>query len=417
MYSLFRSLFFAACAFSMCVAMPRLSRAEDVSLTDLNFSLVQGQKLSLPVVLVKGSNLTSAQIARLFDPATTSDDRINLAQSLSADVIDIPTVTLVSKDSFVMRGAQMTSVAQGRFGRFVLSSVDGTQTNNNEKIIYKVGSFSIEQGDFNSMLNALQNGHIETAVAHFNVMSLAQLRITHPTFEGAKGSSSGDDVITLDSAVAHNDYKDNLLTSSHLDINNLMLTPAPSTSLAAALSQFGYDRLSVSLQATSNYNPQTQTYKIDDLTISGVKAGSIGLSSVMTHITPDIFQGSNAVLSALAQGEIDSLALRYEDAGLFDKSLTAVARQQNKSPEALRKEWIGMINQIVPLLVMGDPVGVKLAQALSTFIMKPSRFDLSLKARGGPIAFSDLGGLTDPSSFLARIDVDAQASGNASPAP
>lgn len=384
--------------------------ADDFNLSDLSFDVGHGQKLVMPAVSVKGSNLTAAQITRVLDPKTSDQDRLTLIQTLAAREIDIPAITLSGGDSFIVQSVQVKNIAQGKFSLFSIAGIDGTQTNNNEKIFYKSGAWVVEQGDLNSVLNALQNGHIENAVVHLSKISIANLRITHPTFEGPKGAATGDDVLTLEAASGQADYDGDVPLTSVFEMTNLQFIPSASTKLAASMLDFGYDRVTMSLKAKATYNPKAQTYRLDDLTLSGVQAGSLGVTSMMMRISPDLFMGSNAAMSALVQGQIDSLAVHYEDAGLFEKSLKAAAREQNKSPDALRREWIGMANQIIPLVVMGDPVGIKIAQAVSSFMTKPSRFDVTLKARGGPIAFMDLPALSDPSSFLARIEVDAQAS-------
>jgi hypothetical protein len=389
--------------------------AEDYTLSDLSFEVTKGQKLLYPVITVSGANLSAGQMRRLFDPRTPDDDRISLVQTLTAAAIDIPTITMTGEVSMVIQSVHMQGVKQGRFDRVAIDSVDGSSQNNGEKLIFKTGALAVEQGDMRSLLTALQNGHIETAVVHFSMFSLVDVRFTHPTFEGPKGQSTGDDIVTMDALTGRIDYDRDLPLKSLFEVKNVQFNPAQGTKLANSFSEFGYNRISISLKGSSHYSPDNQTYVIDDLTLTGVNAGALGLKSVLVRITPDIFQGSNTAVSALLQGQIDSVAVRYDDNGLFGKIVSAVAHDQNKSADVVRREWIGMVNQVIPLMVMGDPVGIKLAQAVSGFINKPQRFDLVLKARGGPIAISDLGGIADPSSFLARVDVDAQALSNDTP--
>jgi hypothetical protein len=384
------------------------AHADDYTLTDLNFAAGPGQKLTLPVVTAKGINLTAAQLTRVLDPMTREEDRLPLVQSLNASDIDIPTITMTGDISFVVQSLHIHNLAQGRFDLIAMAGSDGTIVGA-EKLIFKSGAFALEQGDMSAVLAALQNGHIETAMAHFSHLSLVNVRISHPTFEGPKGAASGDDVLTMAEMTGQIDYQGDVPLSSTMAINNVVLTPARNTKMAHSLADFGYDQLDLSLKVQASYHQQNQSYVIDDFTIRGAQAGALGFKSVIMRISPDLFQGSGAAMNALVQGQIDSLSLRYDDAGLFDKTLGSIAKAQKKTPAVVRREWMEVVNQMIPLLVMGDPVGIKLAQALSGFINKPSRFDLNLKARGGPIALSDLGSLSDPGSFLARVDVDAQA--------
>ena len=86
-----------------------------------------------------------------------------------------------------------------------------------------------------------------------------------------------------------------------------------------------------------------------------------------------------------------------------------VAKSQGKDPAAVRKEWAMMIVGMLPMLMGGDPVALKLSEALSAFVTQPKSLAISLKGKNGPINMADFSRLMDPAFLLSQVEITAVA--------
>lgn len=68
-----------------------------------------------------------------------------------------------------------------------------------------------------------------------------------------------------------------------------------------------------------------------------------------------------------------------------------------------------MIVGMLPMLMGGDPAALKLSEALSAFVTQPKSLSISLKGKKGPINFTDLSKLADPSALLSQVEITAVA--------
>ena len=109
------------------------------------------------------------------------------------------------------------------------------------------------------------------------------------------------------------------------------------------------------------------------------------------------------------KGKTTGMNLRYVDSGLFDKALVFFAKSQGKDPAAVRKEWAMMIVGMLPMLMGGDSVALRLSEALSAFVTQPKSLAISLKGKNGPINFADFGRFADPSYLLSQVEITAVA--------
>ncbi len=394
------------------MAQPAL--ADSVNVGELSFAAAKHATLTFSKLVVKDSSLSAADVSRMLDPATPDADKISLAQKLSASAIDIETVRLVGPDSVLnVHDFKLRNVVGGRFSNFTMSGFDGIANsvvnNGAEREDFKTGPLTIENGDMSALLSALRDGQMDAASMRFSALTWTGLEAQLPSPEKKNvGVVTNRTKVVLESVQAQASYQGDVPTNATLQLKGFHFAPPAGSAVGTSLRSFGYEQLDLSLTFKGIYDVAKQTYLVDELLVSGLNTGALGVKGLFAGIPASAMKGTPSP-DVLKQGQVASLNLRYVDAGLGEKVLAAVARDQGKSAEVLRKEWISLSNNVLPLMLMGDPVGFKLSQAFSSFLAKPGQLDVSVKPKGGPIGFAELLTLADPAVFLSRIELDASA--------
>ncbi len=109
-------------------------------------------------------------------------------------------------------------------------------------------------------------------------------------------------------------------------------------------------------------------------------------------------------------GSAKSLDLTVENAGLFERFLSAQAKDLSLKPDELRKEYVTASLLGVPIILGNGPAAKAIGAAMGQFVMKPGKLVLHAKAKEpAGIGFIDLGAARSPALVLDRLDVDAKA--------
>ncbi len=376
----------------------------------------KAMELFIPRIEITGTNVSRAEVQRLMTPDLAKSARSDILMNMQAQRIVIPEMVVTRSDEekgrFVLRDYLVTNLNRARFDRVSLGSIEGTITTKQKAAgTFKSGQIVLEGGDFSKVAAAAKVGDASDGVAKLGLFSWSgfEMTVAEPKVQA---SAPGGNFYRfgLKSAMAKTDYNGDLPTKAVANFDGMYFVAPPSSEAGQALANFGYNRIEFGVKFDGAYNPSAKTFTMTDYSFTSLNVGSLALSGAFADIDAATFNADMANrLTALMKGKIAAFNLRYVDAGLFDKALVYVAKSQGKDPAAVRKEWAMMIVGMLPMLMGGDPVALKLSEALSAFVTQPKSLAISLKGKNGPINMADFSRLMDPAFLLSQVEITAVA--------
>jgi hypothetical protein len=305
---------------------------------------------------------------------------------------------------------QATGVNAGKVDHISLAGMDGggAMPNVGQATMHS-GAIAIDGGDFSRLLPALRDGDMASVgPAHVSHFSWQGFTMTFPDKDTPANAAGGNLYkIAIASIEGQATYKGDLPAKGSGAMKDLTIEPPKASQVGQSLTAFGYDKIDIGFTMSGSYNADAKTYVLDDYTINGVNAGTLGFKAQFGGIDQSAFTGDQKTkLAALAAGNVSSLALSYVNNGLFEKAVAFVAKMQKQTPDAIKQQWSAMTTQLLPALLGGDPASLKLATAVTKFIAAPKTLTVTVKAKGTPVAFSDIMSGA-PAELMKRIDLDA----------
>ena len=380
------------------------------------FSHDKETEVLIPRIEVTGANIGRADLERMLTSEQSSSARADIMLNLQAQRIVVPQliVTRTGKDKgrFVLRDYLVTNLDRARFERISLGGFDGAGTTEDKgEAKLTSGQITLEGGDFSKFAAAAKAGDATDAVGKLRVFSWSGFEVSVADKDIPASAPGGNTLrFGLKSAKANTDYNGDIPTKALASFEGMYFVAPPTSEAGKALANFGYDRVEFGINLDGTYNAASKTFALANYSFSGVNAGTLAFSGGFADIDSTAFTANTlGRLSALMKGKVSDINLRYADAGLFNKALVSFAKSQGKDPAAVRKEWAMMIVGMLPMLMGGDPAALKLSEALSAFVTQPKSLSISLKGKKGPINFTDLSKLADPSALLSQVEITAVA--------
>ena len=389
-----------------------------------NVVMDNGEKGTATVrkVEIVGTNLTKDEVQKLFTVGTPKEEGVAILKKMVASRIDIPEAVISNKEGKVtISGMQATDVKEGRVGHAAMAGFDGAFTSENGPVSLKSGPLAVDGAGLTGILSAVQTGDMGGSATQFGHISWQGLEVTAPDKDTPASTPGGNIVkFKLGALVADGTAEGDVPLKTKGEIKGLTVELPPGSAGGQSLKAAGFDVLSLGFTFASDYNPAQKSFAIDDFTVTGANMGSLGLKLKLGSVDKTLFTGATAErTSAIMAGNVSGLELKFVNGGLAEKALAFAAAQQGMPPEALKAQASAMANQFIPAMLGGNPVGLKIAEQVSSFINNPKTLTVSATPKGAPLAFTEAFGLMDPSAFLNRIDVMvlAQADGAAPAAP
>ena len=369
----------------------------------------------------EGTNLSKEEIARFFSLANTPEDARALAAKMTAAKISIPEVVFnfeASKDKDVsavtvnLKDFVATRVEQGKAAKIVFGGGDASAKKDAADVFKVViGSYTIEDADFSSLLAALKQGDISAAMVKYSKVTFTGVDLSVVDKETPATTPGGNMMhFKLGTGSAVMSFEGDIFRKASGEVSSLSLEFPKASKAGQALAAFGYDKLDLGFKVSANYDPATKKLVLDDYTITGVNAGALSFKGQFGSIDPVIFTAGDkdARAKALMAADFSSMTLRFANSGLAEKGLAFAAAMQKKSPDALKGEITGMAKAAIPG-VLGGEVGKKIADAIVAFIAAPKNLTVDIKAKGGALKFMDLANARSPQDVLPKVDLNAVA--------
>ena len=206
---------------------------------------------------------------------------------------------------------------------------------------------------------------------------------------------------------------DGVPSTSRLSLNGLSL---PADLLAGApilgmLPVYGYRDLDLDVVADASLDEKARDLSLREIAVAGRDIGTVRLSGTLGGIGPELFSGSlPAATMLMFSGSAKTLDLTVENAGLFERFLTAQSKDMSLKPDELRKEYVTASLLGVPIILGNSAAAKGIGAAMGQFVMKPGKLVVHAKAKEpAGIGFIDLGAARSPAAVLDRLEVEAKA--------
>jgi hypothetical protein len=204
-------------------------------------------------------------------------------------------------------------------------------------------------------------------------------------------------------------------TNVRVDLQNLaMALPKDSADEGLkTLLDLGYETIDLSFAAAASWDQASQELSLREVSMSGANMGLLSLRATLGNVRPQTFDLARLEqdgLAAFLDATVKSFEVTVDDTGLSDRYLQQQAGAQNKTPEALRREYGAGVGLAIPLMLGNSGQARGLGQALSRSIAKPGRLTISARAKPGQtIGLLALLGATEPAKVLDKFTITANA--------
>lgn len=179
----------------------------------------------------------------------------------------------------------------------------------------------------------------------------------------------------------------------------------PSTAQFLAL---GYRSLDLSAALAGEWREKTQEAVFAPLRVEGRDMGAATMNVTFGDVSGAVFSTMPVVSKAAAlASSLRSVGLTLEGGGLVDRVLALEARQTRKPVEKLRADYARSAATAVGALLGGGEKARKIGEAVSAYIMKPTKLHLHLSSAKGVNALDVLA--KQPTEILESLDVEAVA--------
>lgn len=228
-----------------------------------------------------------------------------------------------------------------------------------------------------------------------------------------KGTSSAEEISLGAVEIAAGKPVEGLPSEMRIVLSDLSLgmAGADADSPLGQLSGLGYDKLTLSFGAAANWNEARQEIVFRDVSVRVADMGSATLAGTIGHVPRDVFHADSTIAAvALVGATAQSLDVTIQNDGLFERIIAREAKRQQRSPEALRRDY-GIAAAIgVPAALGNSDAAKTLGSAIARFVAKPGRLTLQAKAKDGRgVGLADLAAGVDPAAMLDRLEVTARA--------
>lgn len=315
---------------------------------------------------VSGKGIDLAQLARVLAAAPATPDREPkaLAQSLTADKIDLKTSS----------GA--TSV-----GQLALTDAKIQLGASAARFLPLLGTVTASDITVDTVRAAAP-----TEKVHWTAKSLAL------TADAPRESAPTKFALKLDS----------------------LSVPVPANSSDATmknLAELGYSAVVLSISGDANWNPQSNDIDVKQLSIAGADFGSITLNATLGKITKDVFSGDKTVSqAAYKNATAKMLGITVENRGLYEHIVTREAKKRGKSLDDTRKELSLASSLTFTSMTSSTPAGNIIATAIGKFVAKPGKLTIAVKSKdAGGIPIASLSDAAARKALNDKIDITATA--------
>ena len=171
-----------------------------------------------------------------------------------------------------------------------------------------------------------------------------------------------------------------------------------------------YRSIDVSWRIAAAWSEQMREVSYETL-FDGAGMGRLSLKALFGGIEREAFDPdmTNAIVS-LVGATLKTIDVTLDNTGIVDRLIERQAREANKTPQVMRREFAVGVAAMVPVVLGPGDQSRALGQALARFVAKPVRLRVSAKAKSPQgLDVTDLMALdqVSPGKILQKIDLKA----------
>jgi hypothetical protein len=198
--------------------------------------------------------------------------------------------------------------------------------------------------------------------------------------------------------------------TANLDGLSFDVSPTSPDDSLRTIAGLGYSRVDLGSRMDAAWKQPAQELAVNEASVSAVGMGALKLKGLLTNVSKDLFAPEPAMAQAAALSAlVKSVDLTITDQGLVNRMIANEAKRSNRTPDAVRSEWVTAAGVGIPAALGDAPAGRTLGTAVSKFIAKPNTLHISATAPNGIGAAELMLFSQDPAAFLKRMDVQASA--------
>ena len=199
------------------------------------------------------------------------------------------------------------------------------------------------------------------------------------------------------------------LTAS-LDGLSFDVSATASNDLLRTIAGLGYSQVDLGSRMDVAWKQSAQELAANEVSVAAAGMGALRLKGTLTNVSKDLFAPEPAVAQAAALSAlVKNVDLTVTDQGLLNRMIANEAKRSNRTPDAVRSEWVTAAAVGIPRAFGDATAGRTLGAAVSKFIAKPNTLHVSANAPNGIGAAELMLFSQDPAAFLKRMDVQASA--------
>ncbi len=199
------------------------------------------------------------------------------------------------------------------------------------------------------------------------------------------------------------------LTAS-LDGLSFDVSATASNDSLRTIAGLGYSQVDLGSRMDVAWKQSAQELAANEVSVAAAGMGALRLKGTLTNVSKDLFAPEPAVAQAAALSAlVKNVELTVRAEGLLNRMIANEAKRSNRTPDAVRSEWVTAAAVGIPRAFGDATAGRTLGAAVSKFIAKPNTLHVSANAPNGIGAAELMLFSQDPAAFLKRMDVQASA--------
>ncbi|MDP4594120.1 MAG: hypothetical protein NWT00_06085 [Beijerinckiaceae bacterium] len=407
------SSFTAAVSLGAMLAFSTAAFAADITLENIKVNSPNGKSTAeIKKVLVTGTNLTKDELGKLFDTASSKEDRLAITSKMKADMFSIPEVVVNRNDStgrITISGVAITGIDAGKFAKASVASVTGGGETKKDagQFSLKSGPMVLSDGNLTKAMTAMKSGDITDGTWQFGKFSWTGFEIVVP-------EKSGDTIhkhtFKIGLVEGETKYDGAVPTTTTGFFKDVTFIPAPDSQAGQGMGAFGYKQVTLGMTFAGVYDEKSKKYKLSDYTIKGDDTAVVSIAGTFGNIDKTAFTGDKRQrLGALMGGDVDDVTIKVINNSLLDKALVFFAKMKGADPQAIKQQWAGMAGGMLPMVLGGDAGALQSAQAVTDFIKTPKNLTITASGKAGPVPFSTFAQTTNPMQMFSKLKVEAVA--------
>ena len=381
--------------------------AADVSLDDIAVKQDDPDtKVVIKHVDVKNSSLSADDVKKLLSGELSPDDQKAMAKTFKADSVTISAIESTNPKAVVtVKSIVAAGVDSGKIAKLDVAGADIKADEGGGH----AGALHAENLNFASALDAAEHKR-KLGTMGLTALTFEGLDMQVPMEEMPKDAPGGRLThVTVGPVAVSATYDGEFPTKSDIAVKGVTVQLPDASPEGKQLKAFGVDKVQIDAHIASTCDKAAKTCNLSDFTLNLPNLGAITLTGNFGNMPTDLSgAGKDAAVGALMQEQIADLQLKFVNAGLYEKATDFAAASKHMSGQMMRA-GMPMMAMMVPQM-LGDPdAGKKVGDALNAFFKDPKSLTVSLKAKGAPVAISDLAASPNPADIFKKMSLDASA--------